>query len=223
MSSGGKTEGGIDRGEACDATGAGGREERVGKGDAVGGGFGHEQQQRAESNQQEERHHHQQRRTHVDFFQEGTYFGQLYKENNQVVKMEKQLPVVWEGGIWDRKKSLELSAENRDKKEQCDDDKFHLVVFQISNKFGLVIAGAEEEFEEEESVGDDDHGRGPYCLGIGEETAMLDDDADDCGQRDGEGEGAQNEVDALPVIGQQPLRFPPSSHLRPLHAVTGFS
>ena len=51
----------------------------------------------------------------------------------------------------------------------------------------------------------------------------VDDDADDGGQCDGEGEGAQNEVDALPVVRQQPLRFPPSSHLRPLHAVTGFS
>ena len=137
--------------------------------------------------------------------------------------MEKQLPVVGEGGIGDGKKSLELSAENRDKKEQCDDDKFHLVVFQIGCEFSLVIAGAEEEFEEEESVGDDHHGRGPGCLGIGEETSMLDDDADDGGQCDGEGEGAQNEVDALPVVRQQPLRFPPSSHLRPLHAVTGFS
>ena len=137
--------------------------------------------------------------------------------------MEKQLPVVGEGGIWDGKKSLELSAENRDKKGHCDDDKFHLVVFQIGSEFGLVIEGAEEEFEEEESIGDDHHGRGPDCLGIGEEASMLDDDADDGGQCDGEGEGAQNEVDALPVVCQQPLRFPPSSHLRPLHAVTGFS
>ena len=137
--------------------------------------------------------------------------------------MEKQLPVVGEGSIGDGKKSLELSAENRDKKEHCNDDKFHLIIFQIVDKFGFVIAGAEEEFKEEEGVGDDDHSRGPYCLGVGEEASMLDDDAYDGGQCDGEGEGAQNEVDALPVVCQQPLRFPPSSHLRPLHAVTGFS
>ena len=137
--------------------------------------------------------------------------------------MEKQLAVVGKSGIWDGKKSLQLPAEKRDKKEHCNDDKFHLVVFQIGGEFGFVIAGTEKEFEEEKSVGDDHHGRGPADLGIGEEAAMLDDDADDGSQRDGEGEGAQNEVDAQPVVRQQPPSFSPPSHLNPLHAVTGSS
>ena len=74
MSGGGEAERGVDGGEAGDAACAGGREEGVSEGDAVGSCLRHEQQQSTESNQQEERHHHQQRRTHVYFFQESAHF-----------------------------------------------------------------------------------------------------------------------------------------------------